>query len=155
MTKKYSLELEKSEAEKQLELNLSRMEAELKLQQEQLSKVLDEQTRQLEINRLKLLKDKETQELQLLISDKLMEQRLRDLQAQVDAVVNKAEAVSPDLIAVLQAFGDKALAKKMDETMAPLSIIGGKSIVEVFANLLHGTQLEKVLRLNAVENTEE
>ena len=155
MTKKYSLELEKSEAEKQLELNLSRMEAELKLQQEQLSKVLDEQTRQLEINRLKLLKDKETQELQLLISDKLMEQRLRDLQAQVDAVVNKAEAVSPDLIAVLQAFGDKALAKKMDETMAPLSIIGGKSIVEVFANLLQGTQLEKVLRLNAVENTEE
>jgi major vault protein len=130
LTKKYSLELEKSEAEKQLELNLSRMEAELKLQQEQLSKVLDEQTRQLEINRLKLLKDKETQELQLLISDKLMEQRLRDLQAQVDAVVNKAEAVSPDLIAVLQAFGDKALAEKMDETMAPLSIIGGKSIVE-------------------------
>jgi len=64
-------------------------------------------------------------------------------------VVNKAEAVSPDLIAALQAFGDKALAEKMAETMAPLSIIGGKSIVEVFANLLQGTQLEKVLRLNA------
>jgi hypothetical protein len=33
--------------------------------------------------------------------------------------------------------------------MAPLSIIGGKSIVEVFANLLQGTQLEKVLKLKA------
>jgi major vault protein len=149
LTKKYGLELEKSEQEKILDLNLTKLNAELKVQQEQLSKVLDEQNRQLEINRLKLSRDKETQELQLLISEKLMEQRLRELQAEVDAVVNKAEAVSPDLIAALQAFGDKALAEKMAETMAPLSIIGGKSIVEVFANLLQGTQLEKVLRLNA------
>jgi major vault protein len=154
LTKKYGIELEKSEQEKQLELNLTKLNAELKVQQEQLAKVLDEQSRQLEINRLKLSKDKETQELQLLISEKLMEQRLRELQAQVDAVVNKAEAVSPDLIAALQAFGDKALAEKMAETMAPLSIIGGKSIVEVFANLLQGTQLEKVLRLNAAEKAE-
>ncbi len=154
LTKKYGIELEKSEQEKQLELNLSKLNAELKVQQEQLAKVLDEQSRQLEINRLKLSKDKETQELQLFISEKLMEQRLRELQAQVDAVVNKAEAISPDLIAALQAFGDKALAEKMAETMAPLSIIGGKSIVEVFANLLQGTQLEKVLRLNAAEKAE-
>jgi major vault protein len=148
LTKKYGLDLEKEENAKQLELNLSKLEAELKIQQEELAALFDEQSRQLEINRLKLAKDKETQELQLIISERLMEQRLRELQAQVDAVVSKAEAISPDLIAALQAFGDKALAEKMAETMAPLSIIGGKSIVEVFANLLQGTQLEKVLRLN-------
>jgi len=48
------------------------------------------------------------------------------------------------------------MAEKMAETMAPLSIIGGKSIVEVFANLLQGTQLEKVLKLHSAtpEETE-
>ena len=44
--------------------------------------------------------------------------------------------------------------EKMAETMAPLSIIGGKSIVEVFANLLQGTQLEKVLKLHAAKPEE-
>lgn len=153
-SRKYNIDLEKSENGKQLELNMARLEAEAKVQQEELQAMLDEQAKQLEINRLKLIKDREVQDLQLFVSEKLMEQRLRELQAQVDAVVNKAEAVSPDLIAALQAFGDKALAEKMAETMAPLSIIGGKSIVEVFANLLQGTQLEKVLRLNAAKTDE-
>ena len=40
-----------------------------------------------------------------------------------------------------------ALAEKMAETMAPLSIIGGKSVVDVFANLVKGTKLEKVLSI--------
>ncbi len=31
--------------------------------------------------------------------------------------------------------------------MAPLSIIGGKSVVDVFANLVKGTKLEKVLSI--------
>jgi len=33
----------------------------------------------------------------------------------------------------------------MAESMAPLSIIGGKSIADVFANLLKGTVLENVI----------
>jgi len=46
-----------------------------------LAKVLNKQSRKLIIKRLKLSKNKETQELQLLISEKRMEQRLRELQA--------------------------------------------------------------------------
>ena len=153
-SRKYNIDLEKSESEKQLELNMTRLDAEAKVQQEELQAIFEEQTKQLDINRLKLTKDREIQDLQLFVSEQLMAQRLKELQAQVDAVVNKAEAISPDLIAALQAFGDKALAEKMAETMAPLSIIGGKSIVEVFANLLQGTQLEKVLKLHAAKPEE-
>jgi hypothetical protein len=46
-----------------------------------LAKVLNKQSRKLIIKRLKLSKNKETQELQLLICKKRMEQRLRELQA--------------------------------------------------------------------------
>lgn len=57
----------------------------------------------------------------------------------------KPKTVSPDLIAALQAFSDRALAEKMAETMAPLSILGGKSVAEVFSKMLKGTSLEDVL----------
>lgn len=153
-TKRKAIELEKSEAAKQLELSLQKLEADLKVQQEEMAMELQEQANALEVNRLQLQKDRESKDLQLDVANKMLEQRLRELQAQVDAVVNKAQAVSPDLIAALQAFGDKALAEKMAETMAPLSIIGGKSIVDVFAQLLKGTKLENVLKLKAEESDE-
>ena len=85
------------------------------------------------------------------INQKLIEQEIEELRAQTEAVVNKANAISPELIAALQAFSDKALAEKMAETMAPLSIIGGNSIAEVFANLLKGTVLEDVLKQKSEE----
>lgn len=152
VTRQKTIDLEKNEAQKKLELELARMNADFQMQQEELKTLLDEQHKQLEINTVKLQRDKETQELQLSMSQRLLEQRLQEMRAQVQAVVDKAQAVSPDLVAALQAFGDKALAEKMAETMAPLSILGGKSIADVFANLLKGTSLEKVLQLKA-DNT--
>lgn len=146
-TRRKNIALAKTEAEKELELNLTKADAEFKLQQEELMAMLKEQEQQLEINRQKLAKDRETQDLQVDMSQKLMDQRLQQLKAEVQAVVDKAAAVSPDLIAALQAYGDKALAEKMAETMAPLSIIGGKSVVDVFANLVKGTRLEKIIKV--------
>jgi major vault protein len=91
--------------------------------------------------------------LELSISQQQLVQRLEELKAEVDAVVNKANAVSPQLISALQSFSDRALAGKMAESMAPLAILGGKSIAEVFSNLLKGTVLEKVI--TQVEKTTE
>lgn len=67
------------------------------------------------------------------------------LSADTESSIRKAEAVSPDLIAAMQAFGDRALAERVAETMAPLAILGGKSVGEIFSGLLKGTALENVL----------
>jgi major vault protein len=66
------------------------------------------------------------------------------LDAEVRAVGEKAKALSPDLIAALQAFGDKALAEKMAESMAPLAILGGESVAAVLARLLEGSPIANV-----------
>ncbi len=76
-------------------------------------------------------------------------QRLAELQAEVRAVVDKAQAVSPDLVAALQAFGDRALTAKVAESMAPLAILGGESVAAVLARLLHGTSLARLLPTEA------
>lgn len=55
------------------------------------------------------------------------------------------EAVSGDLIAALQAFGDKHLIEKAAQAMAPLAILGGGSVVDVLKQLIDGTPLQKVL----------
>jgi major vault protein len=51
--------------------------------------------------------------------------------------------VSPDLVAALQAFSDRALAERMAESMAPLAILGGESVSDVLGRLLQGTPLAR------------
>jgi major vault protein len=67
------------------------------------------------------------------------------LEAEAEAVVKKAQAVAPELIAALQNFSDRELAGKMAQSMAPLAILGGKSVAEVLSQLLKGTAVEKAL----------
>jgi major vault protein len=153
-TKQANVQIQKIEALAQLELDLTRLESEYKTQQEEMRGLLEEQNQQFAINSVKLQRDRANQNLQIEMSQLLLEQKLQEINADVAAVVSKAQAVSPDLIAALQAFGDKALAEKMAQTMAPLSILGGTSIADVFANLLKGTALEKVLRLNKDNSAE-
>lgn len=70
---------------------------------------------------------------------------LEKLAARVSAHVAKAGAITPGLVEALQAFGDKALVERVAQSMAPLSIIGGESAVDVLAKLIAGTPLAKYL----------
>lgn len=88
-----------------------------------------------------------TQELEM--ADRAMQQRLTELAAQVRATVDRAEAITPDLIAALQSFADQALAGKMAESMAPLAILGGKSVRDVLQQLLRGTGLDTAIATRA------
>jgi major vault protein len=78
--------------------------------------------------------------------------RLTLLSAEVTAVVQKAQAISPDLIAALQSFSDKDIAEKVAESMGPLAILGGKSVGDVVQGMFQGTKLEGVGKLLANGN---
>jgi len=78
---------------------------------------------------------------------KLREELTLRLQEEADETKNLAlrtQAVTPDLIAAMQRFSDMALAEKMAESMAPMALLGGKSVAEVLGKLLQGTGLEKL-----------
>ncbi len=144
-TVKQRIELQLNELEKAISLSLAKIEATIQSQQKTLNGKLSEQSILVEINEGKIGVEKATKEMHIELAQKTLEHELLKIKAEVDAVVNKANAVSPDLIAALQSFSDKALAEKMAESMGPLSILGGKSIAEIFANMLKGTSLENVL----------
>ncbi len=112
---------------------------------------LDKQETLSKIKKSELAREKAQKDLIMNFSEQALSQELTKMKVEMQAVKEKSEAITPHLIAALQAFGDKALAEKMAESMAPLSIIGGKSIAEVFSNLLKGTVLEKVLESYKVD----
>lgn len=144
-TQQVLIGLQLDELRKQLDLNLAQIEAEARAAGQKLDAQWAEQDRLDKINAAELARQKARLDQELDVAQRQLTQRLEELRAEVEAVVNKAGAVSPQLIAALQAFSDRALAEQMAESMAPLAILGGKSVADVLAQLLKGTVLEKVL----------
>lgn len=141
----------------QLALAKERVECTLSVDQARLAAEVDQETQRLQADQAKqatldtllasqLARSHKQQEQDLHFQQSQLEQRLAELRAEVDAVVQKAGAVSPDLVAALQSFSDQHLAGRLAESMSPLAILGGKSVTEVFAQLVKGSPLA-----NAVE----
>ena len=144
-TTRRELKLKLEEINLQMQVESSRVESDgqtslLRLQQqEKQQESLDK------VQAAELLRTSNQRELELNLASKAMDQRLRELAAQVQGTVERAQAITPDLIAAMQAFADQALAGKMAESMAPLAILGGKSVTEVLQQLLKGTGLENAI----------
>lgn len=144
-TREQGLSLQRAEVGATFELERARIQAEADARKARLDADLADQQTMDAVHSAQLARRRSQSELELETADKQLAQRLRELEAQVHAVAEKAKAVSPDLVAALTAFGDKALAEKMAQSMAPLAILGGESVSEVLARLLRGTTLAKVL----------
>lgn len=145
-TTKQSLALEVEKAKQQLEVNLARVTSEIEEANQKRQAELAKQVDLDKINTAQLVREKAKEDQELILAKEKMAQRLEELKAEVQAVVEKAKAISPELIAALEAFGDKELAQKMAESMAPLAILGGKSVADTLAQLLKGTALEDVVK---------
>lgn len=61
------------------------------------------------------------------------------LAAEAKALVEKAGAISPQLTAALQAFGDKAFTQNLMEALGPHALLRGTSVSDVFAQLVAGS----------------
>lgn len=147
-TKKKLLEIRTEEVLKNLELSMAVVQADTAVKfQKSDAEVIDQENLN-KINQAELSRRKEKQELEISLQQQFLEQELVRMQSEVDALVAKAGAVSPNLVAALQSFADKALAEKVAQSMSPLAILGGKSVAEVFSNLLQGTILANVLDNN-------
>jgi len=141
--KKYALD--RAEVEAAHELARAKIHAEAEARHDRLAAQLADQPPLQDVHTAELARRKASADLELETGNRQLAQRLTELDGEVRAVVEKAKAVSPDLIAALQAFGDRALAEKMAQSMAPLAILGGESVAEVLARLLRGTKLAQVL----------
>jgi major vault protein len=130
--------------EKQRELDLAESEKELAVKEaDTLIEEEDQKALNL-VNEAHVARDKAIEDQKLEVNKKKLELTIKELQEEAKAVAEKGKAITPQFIHALQAFADKELAGKLSESMGPLAIIGGESIVDVFQKLLKGTKLEKI-----------
>lgn len=148
-TRQKQLALEQQEVQARRDVERVKLGSEAELRAQRLAAQLADQTSLEGVHQAELARRRSASELEQTITEAQLTQRLKELEAEVQAVVHKAHAISPDLVAALQAFGDRALAERMAESMAPLAILGGESVAEVLARLLRGTKIAEVLSLEA------
>lgn len=146
VTKQLLLDLQATAVQEQQKLTLLELASQTAAQQQQLSAQLQEQDFLDKINQGELSRQREKHNLELEVAQRQLIHYIEHLRAEVEAVVSKAGAISPQLVSTLQAYSERALAEKVAQNMAPLAILGGKSVAEVFAQLLRGTVLEGVLK---------
>lgn len=144
-TRTQGLALQRDEVSAGFELERTKIQAEADGRKARLDASLADQQALDAVHAAELARRRSVEEQQLEAHGKQLALELRRLEAEVHAVAEKARAVSPDLVAALTAFGDRALAEKMAQSMAPLAILGGESVSEVLARLLRGTKLAQVL----------
>lgn len=65
--------------------------------------------------------------------------------AETTQLAERTKALTPEMVAALQTFGDKAMVEKMASAMAPLAILGGTSVVDILGQLLKGSGLEQLV----------
>jgi major vault protein len=145
LTRQQQMALALAEQTKLQANRLAQLEAEAQARQRELEAQQTAQALQAQIAQAALALEKEKREFAQQVEQQQLEQHLARLRAEVEATVAKAGAISPELVAALQAFSDRALAEKVASSMAPLAILGGGSVAEIFGNMLKGTVLGQVL----------
>jgi major vault protein len=138
--------LESEEAELKKKADMVKIQAQADVQEAQLEKELEAQKSKNSVADESRKGQQAQFDLELQETAKRQELKIEMIKAEIAATVSKAEAISPDLISALQAFGDNALVIKAAEAMGPLAILGGKSVGEVIGTLLNGTKLEPAAR---------
>jgi len=154
-TQHANMELQKENVKHKLEVDLAALEANSTVQSVQITKELETERARDEIAAVARARNVADREVQVTFDEKAQALKLKELAAQVKAVVEKGQAITPDLIAALSAFGERAMVEKVAEAMAPLGILSGgkKSVVEILQEMLKGTALAS--QLGTVLNTTE
>jgi major vault protein len=143
-TNRRVLELEAEEAERKKVTELVKINAQAAGIEARLAKELAAQTARNLVSDEARKNDQAHYNLEAAQDLRRQELKITMIQAEIKAVVDKAGAITPELIAALQAFGDNALVMKAAEAMAPLAILGGNSVGDVLSKLLSGTKLGTV-----------
>ena len=151
-TTRKRLQLQQQELSAKLELDLAQLGAAAKTSTEQAALSIQSEKDKASIHTLVLATQKATCDQEIALEAEKVRLRKEWLEAKVQAVVNKATAITPDLIAALQAFGDSSLIEKVSEAMGPLAMIKNTGVMDVVGQLLQGTPLAKHLNLDVPTN---
>jgi len=147
-TNRKKFELRVQDAELRLKAGIADLNVEIEVEKQKTSGVssVRDLENEIETKDLELQKAKNEQEMQF--ANQKLEQKIKELKTEAEVVTEKAQAISPQLMAVLENFADKELAGKLAQNFNVLGILGGgkKSVLEIAQELLAGTPVGDLLK---------
>jgi hypothetical protein len=156
-TKKKHHELEKEKLLREKELAFIAAEKERLEKEELLKTQLLEQQINNSIAQEKIKGEREKIQLNLSYRKSELTMRLDELKSQTEAWNSRMSSVSPHLVAAINDFANKEALARVAESMAPMALLGGKSVAEVIQGIMKGTVLENALapqvEYKAIEST--
>jgi major vault protein len=145
MTQQETMRLATENATLKAQLDLKVIEAAAIAETRRLETEMNAKTARLEIKQAEVNYDHSNKEALILLEKKEQDVRLEGLKAESQSVIDKLTAITPDLVSALQAFGDKAMVERVAKSMAPFTLLGGNSAVDVIRKALAGTKFADVL----------
>lgn len=131
-------EIAKAAIEMKLARSLAEAQSEYQVAQER-QKTTDaglEATRKAEEQKIELARKTATQEIERLKSE-------------TEEYVKRMGAVSSDMVAALQMFGDKLFVKGVVEAIGPVAAATGVTTADIFSNIFKGTPIEGAMKVLA------
>ena len=141
-----ALQLLVLESAQQSQLDIAVVDNEFAAARERLDKQMEQREVEDKVAEAAIARQKMGSDYDLTVEKAELEILRERIQAETEGIKERAGAISPDLIASMQNFADKALVERLAESMGPLAILGGRSIADVASRLLKGTSLENVMK---------
>ena len=107
------------------------------------------------IQKAQLARDKAADAAKIATENELAKIEQFKMKAYADEVAKIYEAISPDLVAALQAKGNIELATGIGAAVAPYALAGNESMADVVQKILRGTTLEDTLKNIGAFKTED
>ncbi|MEM3342092.1 MAG: SPFH domain-containing protein, partial [Thermoplasmata archaeon] len=136
-SKRYALQTQKLEQE--LKVKLAEVELDTKVQTERIKAEEAQQELLDRIHEAELARQKLSEDQRLALVEREQKVKLEMMDAEAKAVVQKASAVTPQMVAALQSFGDKVFVEKLMAALGPHALLRGNSVADVFAQLVNST----------------
>jgi len=147
-TRLLRMQLESEETTQKLGRDLTILSADDKTTAAKFTRELETERAKGEISKVQVETRVASKEADLEVERRAQALRLEMIRAEVQAVVDKAKAVDPALVAALNSFGEAAMVEKVAEAMSPLAMIKGSGVMDVLGELLKGTKLGERLLLS-------
>ena len=144
-TRLAKLQIAQTEAKAAAQVDKDKVNDVNALEQLKLNFQVDKQTQLDQINTAELARVKAKAIQDFEVAEKNINLNLEGLKAQSAARVDEAQAIQPGLVEALQANANVALLGKAYENLAPLAVVGNKTVVELLQDLVKGTKLESLL----------
>jgi len=151
LTINHQIEIRKEQVKKQLDLDVFMAENATKAALAQGETDATRTRMAIAVDTLRLEQEERQNASEIELERLRIGSRIVELKAQVQAIVDKAGAVSPNLIAALTSFAEHESIERVAQAMAPLAILRNSGVNEVLGKLLAGTPLAKHL-LRGSEN---